>query len=418
VPKSWDRPERDRTFSASSFPAKSEVYEALFEPGEDDVLLGGGRGLTVSRIATLNPDAEEFRGVPAGWIPRNGDVEERRAAAVKLLRMDFERIRGTRFHGLSCRRWRTCCGRGGDPGLRLRHEVVLAADYAICGIIRGLARMRGRNSMLFDDRLEGAVRDGDDAQVRRLVAGACRAKLAELALSRRLPEWVAALVREEKGRREQGRATTDPLAAAIACPTKMRLRDLREDRDDWSCTPLAELRRRVPAGARHQVFREWPDAGGDDLAEVFRWVLRGLPPDLSCRKVRLSRPAGPRPDVAARAAGAQWGPGPRGGGSTAWLGALIRALGPHAAVGPLGIRCREDSGRWEVLVCLRRAEPAWLDLRRLYAAFDRVDRFGWQASGICLEGLYAGREVRLRVAAFGPEGEEAGQFAVADQVLS
>jgi hypothetical protein len=128
----------------------SEVYEALFDPAEDDLrpairrrfeavdsdilvldyvlliprwrglrlgllaarkvidLLGGGCGLTVSRIAPLNPDAEEFRGVPAGWIPRHGSVDERRAATMKLRRhfrrMGFERIRGTRFHGLSMAR--------------------------------------------------------------------------------------------------------------------------------------------------------------------------------------------------------------------------------------------------------------------------------------------------------------------------
>jgi hypothetical protein len=123
-----------------------EVYDALFDPSEDDLkpsirrfdavdsdilvldyvlliprwrglrlgllaarkvidLLGGGCGLVVSRIAPLNPDAEEFRAVPTGWIPRHGSVEERRAATVSLRRhfrrMGFERIRGTRFHGLS-----------------------------------------------------------------------------------------------------------------------------------------------------------------------------------------------------------------------------------------------------------------------------------------------------------------------------
>jgi hypothetical protein len=68
-------------------------------------LLGGGCGLVVSRIAPLNPDADEFSTVPAGWIPRHGGVDGRRAAAAKLRRhfrrMGFERIRGTRFHGLS-----------------------------------------------------------------------------------------------------------------------------------------------------------------------------------------------------------------------------------------------------------------------------------------------------------------------------
>jgi hypothetical protein len=71
-------------------------------------LLGGGCGLVVCHIAPLNPDAEEFRTVPPGWIPRHRDVDERRPAAAKLKRhfgrMGFERIRGTRFHGLSLAR--------------------------------------------------------------------------------------------------------------------------------------------------------------------------------------------------------------------------------------------------------------------------------------------------------------------------
>jgi hypothetical protein len=64
--------------------------------------------LVVSRIAPLYPDAEEFKKVPAGWIPRHGSVDERRAATARLRRhfrrMGFEHIRGTRFQGLSMAR--------------------------------------------------------------------------------------------------------------------------------------------------------------------------------------------------------------------------------------------------------------------------------------------------------------------------
>ncbi len=71
-------------------------------------LLGGGCGLVVSRLAPLNPDAGEFSKVPSGWIPRHGSVDEVRAAKRKLRRhfrrMGFERIRSTRFHGLSMSR--------------------------------------------------------------------------------------------------------------------------------------------------------------------------------------------------------------------------------------------------------------------------------------------------------------------------
>jgi predicted O-methyltransferase YrrM len=149
--------------------------------------------------------------------------------------------------------------------------------------------------MPFDDRLDAAVRDRDEPQVRRLVAGACRTKLAELALTRRLPDGVAALVREEKRRRERNAARSDPLAAAAACPTKRRLRKIPEGRDGFSGMPLDELLLRLPPGSREEVSRGWPDADGEALADVYRWVLRGLPPGPACCKVRLSRPAGLTP---------------------------------------------------------------------------------------------------------------------------
>lgn len=68
-------------------------------------LLGGGCGLVVCDILPLNPDAAEFAGVPAHWIPRQAGASERKAAAVTLRRyfrrMGFRRITGTRFYGLS-----------------------------------------------------------------------------------------------------------------------------------------------------------------------------------------------------------------------------------------------------------------------------------------------------------------------------
>jgi hypothetical protein len=127
-----------------------ELYAALFDPEEDDLkdsvrrqfeaidpdvlvldyvllsprwrglklgllaarkmidLLGGGCGLTVSWIYPLHPDAEEFGKVPAGWIPRHGSREGEREARARLRRhfrrMAFERIPGTRYHGLSMAR--------------------------------------------------------------------------------------------------------------------------------------------------------------------------------------------------------------------------------------------------------------------------------------------------------------------------
>jgi hypothetical protein len=71
-------------------------------------LLGGGCGLAVSWIYPLNPDADEFQKVPAGWIPRHAGEAEERAARTKLRgyfrRLGFERIGKTRFDGLSLAR--------------------------------------------------------------------------------------------------------------------------------------------------------------------------------------------------------------------------------------------------------------------------------------------------------------------------
>jgi hypothetical protein len=71
-------------------------------------LLGGGCGLTVADIAPLDPDAGEFLKVPPGWISRHADEEDRREGRRKLRRhfrrMGFERIKGTRFFGLSMAR--------------------------------------------------------------------------------------------------------------------------------------------------------------------------------------------------------------------------------------------------------------------------------------------------------------------------
>jgi hypothetical protein len=71
-------------------------------------LLGGGCGLAVSWVYPLNPDADEFRRVPGGWIPRHADEAAEREARRKLRRhfrrMGFERIGRTRLDGLSLAR--------------------------------------------------------------------------------------------------------------------------------------------------------------------------------------------------------------------------------------------------------------------------------------------------------------------------
>jgi hypothetical protein len=71
-------------------------------------LLGGGCGLAVSWVYPLNPDADAFRKVPEGWIPRHADEAAEREARRRLRRhfrrMGFERIGRTRLDGLSLAR--------------------------------------------------------------------------------------------------------------------------------------------------------------------------------------------------------------------------------------------------------------------------------------------------------------------------
>src|SRR5262249_46277330 len=103
----------------------------------------------------------------------------------------------------------------------------------------------------------------------------------------------------------------------------------------------------------------------------------------------------------------------------------------HGMPGRLGLRYREEEGAWEVLVYQVPVElvggrhdgevvsPGFtLDLEQVRSAFTRVEDLSWQAhplgegaEGPCVsgEGRYAGQEVWLRVLAFAPDDEEAGE---------
>jgi hypothetical protein len=196
--------------------------------------------------------------------------------------------------------------------------------------------------MPFDDRLDKAVRAGDEAEVRRLLAGAGRAKLAELALTQRLPEWLAALGRQEKDQREH-KAAAFPASRGNGAAGRKQLR----------------------AWERHS-----PASG-----------------QASCAVLETES------------------------GTPAWLDWLARIV-DSCLVSPRwtdkpSFHCREAEGRWEVLVYPAPAEAATalsLDLRRLQAAFRRVDGLRWNTRGtggegpcVCIEGLFQGHEVRLRV---------------------
>lgn len=68
-------------------------------------LLGGGCGLAVSWACPLNPDADEFARLPAGWIQRHAGKNEEKEARRKLRRhfrrMGFRRVGRTRYDALS-----------------------------------------------------------------------------------------------------------------------------------------------------------------------------------------------------------------------------------------------------------------------------------------------------------------------------
>jgi hypothetical protein len=118
-----------------------------------------------------------------------------------------------------------------------------------------------------------------------------------------------------------------------------------------------------------------------------------------------------------------------------WMDALVRtvsdAMTAHGMPGPVGLRYREEDETWDLLVYPLPLElvggkhdgdvvaPAFtLDLEQVRTAFTRVDEVSWQAHSlgehddgpyVSIEGEYAGRQVWLRVLAYAPDGEEAGE---------
>ena len=116
-----------------------------------------------------------------------------------------------------------------------------------------------------------------------------------------------------------------------------------------------------------------------------------------------------------------------------WLEDLVRTaaecMAADSPIGPLGYRYREDEGLWEVWVYPMPVEllggavdgkvvaPGYsLDLRRLPAALDRVDDFGFSACAfpgsegphVWIEGIFHGHAVLVEVLARAPEDEEPG----------
>ena len=117
----------------------------------------------------------------------------------------------------------------------------------------------------------------------------------------------------------------------------------------------------------------------------------------------------------------------------AWLAQLVDQIAGlitlDSPTGPLGYRCREEDGFWEISVYLTPVElvggaddgevvlPGFqLDLLGLQDLFDEIVDFGWDGLGLCrvegpliwIEGVYRGREVYVTVLARAPEDEEPG----------
>ena len=111
--------------------------------------------------------------------------------------------------------------------------------------------------------------------------------------------------------------------------------------------------------------------------------------------------------------------------------ALAEAVGAYlsadTAMGPMGFRCHEEDGFWDVLIFPTPVEllggahdgavvaPGFsLDLEGLRSEFDEVTAFSWQALGfsdgphVAIEGVYQGHEVYVEILAYPPDDEEPG----------
>ncbi len=65
-------------------------------------------------------------------------------------------------------------------------------------------------------------------------------------------------------------------------------RQLTIEEDEWTNKSLSELRALIPLEVRDMIALEW-QGDEDNLAQMYRWHLRGLPPIMACRKVNLDQ---------------------------------------------------------------------------------------------------------------------------------
>ena len=86
-----------------------------------------------------------------------------------------------------------------------------------------------------------------------------------------------------------------PLQAAIALLVKKGedatdedYRQLRIEEDQWTKKTLSQLRNLIPLEVRDVIALQW-QGDEENLAKMYRWHLRGLPPIMACRKVNLDQ---------------------------------------------------------------------------------------------------------------------------------
>jgi len=59
--------------------------------------------------------------------------------------------------------------------------------------------------------------------------------------------------------------------------------------DDYSFKPLSDLRHLIAESIQDSIALQW-DGNEDHLAEIYRWILRGLSPIMAVRKVQIDYP--------------------------------------------------------------------------------------------------------------------------------
>ncbi|MGK7932029.1 MAG: reverse transcriptase-like protein [Microcystaceae cyanobacterium] len=63
---------------------------------------------------------------------------------------------------------------------------------------------------------------------------------------------------------------------------------LSVEEDQWTHKSLSELRTLIPVEVRDMIALQW-QGDEENLAQMYRWHLRGLPPTMACRKVNLQQ---------------------------------------------------------------------------------------------------------------------------------